>query len=442
MSKRDKMIDEKVYKSRREVFLKRMKKNSVAFLFSAPQKIRSNDTEYPYRQDSDFYYMTGFKEDNSALVLVKGATSTKEILFVQKKDELLELWTGKRLGEKGAKERFDVDKIYTTDLFDLKVKKFLLNKKRVYLDNFSSDERVLHVKDLVKESTKSRTAKYTPKEFLHVRDISQAMRLIKTSVEIDLIKKALEITKNAHHKAMSMQKAGLYEYALQASFEYEFKKNGAYSDAYTTIVAGGANGNTLHYIENSEVLKKGDLILIDAGCEYEMYASDITRTIPVSGKFTKAQKEVYEVVLNAQLKVIENIRVDIKKSELQEIARESLCEGLVRLGILKGDVKTLLKEGKDKSYFPHGIGHWMGIDVHDQCPYKDENGKEIALREGVVLTIEPGLYLPLEDKAVPKKYRGIAIRIEDNILVTKEGYENLSKGIAKTVEEIESLYDS
>ncbi|WP_345993533.1 aminopeptidase P N-terminal domain-containing protein [Sulfurimonas sp. HSL-1716] len=434
------MIKEEIYKSRRESFLRRMKKESAALFFSAPQKVRSNDTEYPYRQDSDFYYLTGFKEDNSVLLLIKGKKTTKEILFVQKKDETLELWTGKRLGETEAKKRFSVDKVYTSKRFEAKLKKSLLNKKRVYLDIFSEDKRVLQVKELVKELSKSRSAKYTPKEFLHARDISQAMRLKKTSQEIELIKKALSITKEAHHRAMKMKKAGIREYELQAMFEYEFKKNGAYSDAYTTIVAGGNRGNTLHYVQNSEVLKRGELILIDAGCEYEMYASDITRTIPVSGKFTKSQKEVYEAVLKTQLLVIDAIRPGIKKSELQETARKSLCEALIKLGILKGDVKTLVKENRDKKYFPHGIGHWMGIDVHDQCPYKDEKGEEITLEEGMVLTVEPGLYLQQDDKEVPKRYRGIAIRIEDDILVTKEGCENLSFDIAKTVQEIESLF--
>lgn len=435
-------MDETVYKSRRGAFLKKMKNNSVAVLFAAPQKVRSNDTEYPYRQDSDFYYLTGFKEDNSALVLVKEDKSAKEILFVQKKDKSLELWTGKRLGKDEAKERFHVDKIHTSDRLDEKLKRVLLNKKRVYLDMLGEDTRVLHVKELLKEVSKNKTAKHTPKEFLHVRELSQSMRLIKTPAEIELIQKALSITQEAHHKAMSMKKAGIREYELQAMFEYEFKKNGAYSDAYTTIVAGGNSGNTLHYIENSEALKKGELILIDAGCEYEMYASDITRTIPVSGKFNKAQKEVYAIVLETQLRVIDAIKPGVKKSELQNIARESLCEGMIKLKILEGDVKELVKENKDKVYFPHGIGHWMGIDVHDQCPYKDKKGEEISLAEGMVLTIEPGLYLREDDENVPQKYRGIAVRIEDNILVTKEGYENLSFNIAKTIEEIESLYAS
>jgi Xaa-Pro aminopeptidase len=438
MSKRASIMDEQIYKSRREDFLVKMKKNSVALLFSATQKTRSNDTEFPYRQDSDFYYLTGFKEDNAVLVLLKGEKSVKEILFVQKKDKTLELWTGKRLGREEAKARFDVDKVYNSESLHIKLKKILLDKKRVYLDLLSEEKELLHpqgtshVKDFIKKSSM---------KLLHVKKITQSMRAIKTPVEIELIKKALSITKDAHHKVMSMNKAGMREYELQAVYEYEFKKNGAYSDAYTTIIAGGNNGNTLHYINNSEILKAGDLILIDAGCEYEMYASDITRTIPVSGKFSEAQKEIYELVLQTELKVIEAIKEGVLRTDLQMMARESLCEGMVALGILKGDVKELIKEEKDKRYFPHGIGHWMGIDVHDPCPYKDKKGKELPLQAGMVMTIEPGLYLPLDDMDLPQKYRGIAVRIEDDILVTKEGYENLSCEIAKTVEEIESLYN-
>ncbi|MDD2356539.1 MAG: aminopeptidase P N-terminal domain-containing protein [Thiovulaceae bacterium] len=433
-------MDELIYKSRREDFLVQMKKSSVALLFSATQKIRSNDTEFPYRQDSDFYYLTGFKEDNAVLVLVKGEKSAKEILFVQKKDKSLELWTGKRLGVEGVKEHFDVDKVYTSECFEKRLKKILQSKKRVYLDLFSEEKKLLRVRENIQELSHSRTAKYTPIKLYHVREISQKMRAIKTPVEIELIKKALSITKEAHHKVMSMKKAELVEYELQAVYEYEFKKNGAYSDAYTTIIAGGDNGNTLHYINNSSLLHEDDLILIDAGCEYEMYASDITRTIPVSGKFNAAQKEIYELVLKTELKVIDAVKEGVLRSDLQMMARESLCEGMVELGILKGDVKELIKENYDKRYFPHGIGHWIGIDVHDPCPYKDKKGKEIALQAGMVLTVEPGLYLPLDDMDLPEKYRGIAVRIEDDILVTKKGFENLSCEIAKSVAEIEKLY--
>jgi Xaa-Pro aminopeptidase len=433
------MIDESIYKKRRELFLKRMKPQSAALLLSAPQKIRSNDTEYPYRQDSDFYYLCGFKEDNAALLLIKKKKSTQEVLFVQKKEPHMELWTGKRLGEEGAKERFDMDKIHTSDRLRERLKKYFTDIKRVYIDLFGEEKKLDEVRELLTSMQQGRGVGITPKELLHVREISQAMRSIKSREELELIKTALSITKEAHHKVMKMPKAGVFEYQLQAEFEYEFKKNGAYSDAYTTIIAGGDNGNTLHYIENSQRLKEGELILIDAGCEYEMYASDITRTIPVSGRFTQEQKEIYELVLKSELKVIDAIKEGVLRSDLQMMAREILCEGMVELGILEGEVKELLKENRDRKYFPHGIGHWMGLDVHDPCPYKDEKGKEIPLQAGMVMTIEPGLYFPLDDESLPQKYRGIAVRIEDNILVIQDGSQNLSFDIAKSVEEIEAL---
>lgn len=262
------------------------------------------------------------------------------------------------------------------------------------------------------------------------------MRLIKSKAEIKLIKRALQITKKAHHKAMKISAKLQYEYELQANIEYVFKKNGAYSDAYTSIVACGNSANTLHYINNDKKLVTGELILIDAGCEYEYYVSDITRTIPVSGEYTKAQSEVYEMVLLVQKEIIKMIKPNVFRSTLQKKSEELLCKGMIELGILQGDMKMLLKEKAYKKYYPHGIGHWMGIDVHDPSPYKNQNGKEIPLQLGMVMTIEPGIYLDKEDKDIPKKYRGIGIRIEDDILVTKNGYENLSKEIVKERENI------
>jgi len=273
---------------------------------------------------------------------------------------------------------------------------------------------------------------------VNVRPLIEAMRLIKSRAEIKIIKHALGITKEAHLKAMQISKTLQYEYELQAEIEYCFKKNGAYSDAYTTIVASGNAANTLHYISNNQKLICGDLILIDAGCEYDYYASDITRTIPVSGKFSKQQKELYSMVLDVNKKIIEMIKPNILRSELQKSSEELLCQGLIELGILKGDFQEIMDEKLHKKYYPHGIGHWMGLDVHDECPYKVEEGNELPLQTGMVLTIEPGIYLDKDDKSVPKKYRGIGIRIEDDILVTKDGYENLSSDIVKEIDDIES----
>jgi Xaa-Pro aminopeptidase len=420
------MIDEKEYKKRRDSLVKKLSKNSIAILFSADYKKRSNDTEYPYRQDSDFYYMCGFKEDKSALLFVKEKKKVKTILFVQKKDKLYELWNGKRLGVKKAKKRFLVDKVFSYDEIDKKMQDYSSKIKNIYYDISDVNDSIKkYSKDI---DTHKNISKYVKK-----------LRLIKSSAEIDIIKKALSITKDAHHNLMAMDKTDRFEYELQASLEYTFKKGGAYSDAYTSIVAGGNSANTLHYIDNDKKLKKDDLILIDAGCEYDYYASDITRTIPVSGKFTPAQKELYDMVLDVEIQIINMIKPEVLRSDLHKKSEELLTKGLVKYGILKGSVENLLKKQKHKKYFPHGIGHWMGVDVHDPCPYKYENGKEIPLKEGMVLTIEPGIYLDENDKNVPKKYRGIGIRIEDDILVTADGYENLSSDIVKTTQDIEAL---
>lgn len=423
------MIKESEYKKRRDTLAKGFLKNSIAVIFSAKEATRSNDTHHPYRQDSNFYYLCGFKEDNSALMFIKTKKGLKTALFVHKKDKTLELWNGKRLGVKEAKKRFLVDEVYEIDEFKDIFKASIKGKKNIYFEINS------------KKSTLNKILKSTKffKEKLDIIAHVQKMRLIKSASEIKLIRESIAITAKAHHRAMSMNKEGKYEYQLQAEVEHEFRHNAAYSDAYTSIVACGNNANTLHYIENSKPLVDGELILIDAGCEHNYYASDITRTIPVNGKFSEPQKELYNLVLDTQLKVISMIKPKIMRSRLQEEAEKLLTEGMIKLGILNGSVKKAIKEQKHKKYYPHGIGHWMGIDVHDPAPYRDKNNKEIALREGMVLTIEPGLYIDKDDKSVPKKFRGIGIRIEDDILVTKDGCENLSSSIAKTIEEVEII---
>ncbi len=421
------MIKEVEYRARRERVSCALKKNSLAIIFSARIQIRSNDTEFPYRQDSNFYYLTGFKEDNAVLILRRGRKTTESYLFVQKKVKELELWTGKRLGTKAAKKSFNHDDIFISDIFEEKFLSFVKEHQNIYYDFSFEDKRV----DFIREKTKHFRVHF------NIATLIGRERLIKSPAEIKLITKALSITKEAHHYAIDHAFELSNERELQAGIEYIFKTHGAYSDAYTSIVACANSANTLHYINNDKKLVDGELILIDAGCEYEYYASDITRTIPVNGKFTQAQKELYSMVLDVEKKIISMVRPDILRSSLQEKSEELLCKGLVGLGILQGDVKKLLKMKKHKKYYPHGIGHWMGIDVHDTCPYKDEKGKEIPLMPGMVMTIEPGIYIDKDDKSVARKYRGIGIRIEDDILVTYEGYENLSKNITKEISEIE-----
>jgi len=423
------MIQETEYKKRRDNLSKRLKKDSLCILFSADYKVRSNDTEFPFRQNSNFYYMSGFKEDKSCLVLIKKAKKTKSVLFVAKKDKVQELWNGKRLGAQKAKEQFMVDEVYEYDELNRYLKNYIESTRELYYDFALDYSKVKLLKRYAKGVA----------SFQNVALLIQKSRLIKSNAEVATIKKALSITKQAHHRAMSKSKSVAYEYELQAEIEYIFKRNGAYSDAYTSIVASGNNANTLHYISNDKKIDTNALILIDAGCEYEYYASDITRTIPKSGRFTLAQKELYEMVLKVQLEIISMIKPGVKRSDLQKKAVKLLTKGMIELEILKSPLKKAIKKELYKPYYPHGIGHWMGIDVHDEAPYMTKKSKEIALKKGMVLTIEPGIYLPEDDMKIPKKYRGIGIRIEDDILVTKKGYENLSKGVAKSVEEIEQV---
>lgn len=423
------MIKEDEYKKRRDTLGENLLKNSIAVIFSAEEATRSHDTHHPYRQDSNFYYLSGFKEDNSALMFIKTKKGLKSALFVQKKDKTLELWNGKRLGTKEAKKRFFVDEVYEIDELKDIFKASIKGRKNIY---FEVNSKKSALKKVLKQTKHF-------KEKLDIIPLVQKMRLIKSNAEIKVIRESIAITAKAHHRAMKMSKDGKYEYHLQAEIEHEFKHNAAYSDAYTSIVACGNNANTLHYIENSKPLVDGELILIDAGCEHNYYASDITRTIPVNGRFSEPQKELYNLVLGTQLKVISMIKPQTLRSKLQEEAEKLLVEGMIELGILKGSLKKAIKEQKHKKYYPHGIGHWMGLDVHDPAPYRDKNNKEVPLCEGMVLTIEPGLYIDKDDKSVPKKFRGIGIRIEDDILVTKDGYENLSANIAKSIKDVEAI---
>ena len=423
------MILEDEYKQRRDKLFSKLKQNSLSIVFSAEYKVRSNDTEFPYRQNSNFYYLSGFEEDKSCLVFFKKGKKTQTLLFVAKKDKMQELWSGKRLGVQKAKKQFLVDEVYEYSELNTHLKKYMEHVDEIYYD-FALDYSKIK---LLKRYAKNVSS------FQNIALLIQKSRLIKSDGEIALIKKAIEITTQAHHRAIYKAKELEYEYELQAEIEYVFKKNGAYSDAYTSIVASGDNANTLHYIKNDKKLQKKALILIDAGCEYNYYASDITRSIPKSGKFTSAQKELYEMVLAVELKIISMVQPGIKRSKLQKKAVKLLTQGMIDLKILKTSLKKAIKKELYKKYYPHGIGHWMGLDVHDEAPYKTKKGKEIPLQAGMVLTIEPGIYLPKDDKKIPKKYRGIGIRIEDDILVTQKGYENLSASIAKSVQEIESL---
>jgi Xaa-Pro aminopeptidase len=411
----------------------------VAIITSAPPQTRSNDTEYPYRQNSDFYYLCGFNEDNSVLVLIKTPNSSKTILFVEAYNGEHALWNGARLGVDGVREKFSVDEVHDIAQFSGMIKELLREHINLYIDLYNDSARLIEAKAAAQSLHSTRGVKRHIRSIRDVTYLIRSLRLIKSDEEIEAIKKAISITAEAHHSAMKKCRAGMREYQLQAIMNYVFLSNGAMSEAYGAIVAGGNNANTLHYVDNTDELREGDLVLIDAACEWELYASDITRTFPINGKFSDSQREVYNAVLDVQLRVIEAIKPGVKRDWLQTYSEELLCDALINLGVLSGDRKRLMEAKEHKKYAPHGIGHWMGLDVHDPCPYVDESGESLAFMAGMVMTIEPGLYFRADDESVPKAFRGIGIRIEDNILVTEEGYENLSVMIAKSVEEIEGM---
>ena len=426
------------FKNRRQKILDQID-NGVALVPSASMQIRSNDTEFPFRQESNFYYLSGFNEPECLLLMLKNAKEEKTVLFLRERNPEMEMWVGKRLGVKDAAKVLDVDEAY--DISDLEelLPGFLQGYNYLYLDTFSDNQYINTVKKVSNQLLHKRDVDISPRNFIHLNTLVEKERLIKDNHEIDQIKKAMGITTQAHHAAMAMAKPGMKEYEIQAIIEYIFKKEGSQHNAYESIVAGGNNANTLHYVENSSSLKNGDLMLIDAGCEWNYYASDITRTSPVNGKFSKPQQALYEGILDAQSKIISSIKPGISKQLLQERSQVLLTQVMLDLGIVKGSMDELIEKKVYKKYYPHGIGHWMGLDVHDTCPYKDEDAQEVLFEKGMILTIEPAIYLPEDDLDIPKEYRGIGIRTEDDILVTSKGYENLSKGIAKTVDEIEKM---
>lgn len=431
-------MNETYFLERRHNLLALMEEG-VAIVTSAPTQTRSNDTEYPYRQNSDFYYLCGFNEDNALLVMIKTAALTKTLLFVEAYNAESALWNGARLGVEGARQRFSVDEVHESAEYTGMLHELLREHVNLYIDIYNDSPRLIEAKNAAQSLHSTRGVKRHIRAIRDVTYLIRTLRLIKSSEEIDAIKKAITITAEAHHVAMQKCCAGMREYQLQAEMSYVFLNNGAMNEAYGAIVAGGNNANTLHYIDNTDELRDGELVLIDAACEWELYASDITRTFPINGKFSDAQREVYTKVLEVQLRVIEAIKPGIKRDYLQTYSEELLCDALIELGILSGDRRLLMEAKEHKKYAPHGIGHWMGLDVHDPCPYVDEFGESLVFMAGMVMTIEPGLYFRADDESIPQAFRGIGIRIEDNILVTEEGYENLSSMIAKSVEEIEGM---
>lgn len=413
---------------RRKEFIKHLEENSLVIIPNKPISIRSNDVEYKFKPDSDFYYLTGFEEPNSICVLKKEKRSFSFILFVEPKDKEKEIWTGKRAGTSGAKSIYKADEAFLISEFNNELKKIAQGVEHIYYPLGKCSKL-----DLTITNIKSQKNILDPREILH------KMRLIKDTEEINCIKKAAEISKDAHILAMAYAKAGMYEYELEAIIEYKFRTNGANGPAYPSIVGSGRNSTILHYIRNNKKIQKNDLILIDAGCEYNYYASDLTRTFPVSKKFSSVQRDLYQIVFEAQAKAINLIKPGKHFIDSYNKAVVVLVEGLKELKLLKGSTEKIIKKGEYKKFFMHRLGHWLGLDVHDAGPYIDKKGNSIKLAPGMVMTVEPGIYISNDLEDVPKRFRGIGIRIEDDVLVTKEGNKVLTSGTPKTIEEIESF---
>ena len=427
-----------MFAERRERFMEKMK-DGVAVVFAASETIRSNDTEYKFRQNSYFHYLTGFPEPDAVAVFLPGHPEHRYVLFVRPRDPEKETWTGRRAGPEGAKERFGADAAFPLEQLPELLPTYLENAGTLYFAfgrNPEHDKKINTALDAVR--AKVREGVKPPATVVDATVILNEMRLRKTPEELDLMRKAAAISREAHKEAMRAVHPGMREYELEAIIEYVFRRHGASAPGYGTIVGSGVNATILHYVENSAVCRDGDLVLVDAGAEYEGYSGDITRTFPANGKFTPAQRELYEVVLDAQLRGIDCVRAGRPFNEYHDTAVRALVEGMVRLGILEGEVDKLIEEEAYKPYYMHRTGHWLGLDVHDVGEYRDGEPWR-TLEPGMVLTVEPGLYFAEDRTEVPEKYRGIGIRIEDDILVTEGDPENLTEGTPKTVEEVEAV---
>ena len=431
------MVNLKEFKQRRNQLLKKMG-GGIAIIPTAPEVIRNRDSHFPYRFDSYFYYLTGFKEPESLLVLVAG-DALKSILFCRDKDMEREIWDGFRFGPEAAKTEFGFDEAYSISQLDEMLPKLMGNQSKLFYSlgaNNAWDGRVTTWLNQVKDL--ARTGVSAPESVQDVRQLIDKQRLIKSPYEQATMRLSGNIAAAAHNRAMQFTKPNMYECEVEAEFLHEFYRNGAQSPAYTSIVAGGANACTLHYNANNCVLNNGDLLLIDAGCELDGYASDITRTFPVNGKFSAAQKDLYELVLNAQLAAIDAAKPKNHWNAPHEAALDILVQGFIDFKLCKGSFDEVLETGSYRQFYMHRTGHWLGLDVHDAGEYKDKSGNWSILEAGNTLTVEPGCYVRPADN-VPKAFWNIGIRIEDDVLITKTGSEVLTKNAVKSVTDIEGL---
>lgn len=423
---------------RRRQLLRMMGENAIAIIPSAPEKIRSRDTHFPFRQDSDFWYLTGFPEPEAVAVLVPGRKAAEYILFCREKDAEKETWHGRRAGQEGAIEIHGADDAFPIDDIDDILPGLMENRTRVYYTMGAHpefDSRVIGWVKRLREQLRSDAG--TPHEFVSLDPFLHDLRLYKSAGELKLMRRAAQISAAAHERAMRATRPGMMEWEIEAELLHEFRRHGGHP-AYSSIVGGGANACILHYVDNDAELAAGDLLLVDAGCEYRNYASDISRTWPVNGKFTPEQRALYEIVLEAQLEAIDKVRAGEHWNAPHEAAVKVITRGLVKLGILDGRLPQLIRDGAYRRFYMHKTGHWLGLDVHDVGDYKV--GEEWRVLEpGMVMTVEPGIYIAAGMKGVDAKWWNTGIRIEDDVAVTRGAPEVLTAECVKDPGEIEKL---
>lgn len=432
-------LDSAEYTKRRKALMEKMSPNSIAILASAPVTVRNRDVEHPFRQDSDFYYLSGFDEEHSVLVLIPGREHGEYVLFCQEKIKEQEIWTGRRVGPEAAPHTLSCDDAFPiTDIDDI-LPGLIEGKDRIYANLGTSpefDQKLMQWVNHIKAQVRSGAT--PPHEFSALDHLLHELRLVKSSAEIKVMRHAAEISAEAHTRAMQTVRPGMREYQLEAELMQIFMAAGSRWPAYPSIVGAGDNACILHYTRNDDVIDDGDLILIDAGCELDYYASDITRTFPSNGRFSESQRVLYQLVLDAQYAAIKATKPGNHWNQPHEAAVQVLVEGLVELGLLDGSVDELIESQAYRKFYMHKTGHWLGMDVHDVGEYRVD-GEWRTLQPGMVLTIEPGLYVAPDDDSVDEKWRGIGIRIEDDVVVTEDGCDILTKDVVKEIEDIEAL---
>jgi len=428
-----------IFSRRRRHFVEQIGPGAIAVLPSAPVSVRSNDVEFVYRQDSDFYYLTGFAEPEAVAVIAPGHKDGEFILFVRPRDKEREVWTGRRAGVEGAMLDYGADKAHVLAELDRVLPEYIQRYERVLFPlglNREMDERML---TMLRASYQRRSQVGDgPGGILDPRHVIHEMRLFKHPDEIATMRHAAEISNQAHRRAMQEARAGMMEWEIEALIDYSFRSRGAAGPSYPSIVASGPNATVLHYIGNDRRIEPGEMLLIDAGCEYDFYASDVTRTFPAGGRFSPVQRELYEIVLSAQAKAIESVKPGARIEEVHNTALGVLVEGMRAQGLLAGSTEEIISSQSYRRFYMHRTSHWLGMDVHDVGLYRMA-GESRKLEPGMVLTVEPGLYIAPDDELAPEPYRGIGIRIEDDLLVTPSGHDVITAAIPKSVADLESL---